>query len=96
MEKVSVTTLKANLAHYLSKLKAGRSFLVTDRGQAVAVLEPLAWTLQVDEAMNQLVRTGQVTPPSQELPEDFFTKPRFKAPEGLLQRFLSEDRKGGR
>lgn len=95
MDKVSVTTLKANLAHYLSKLKAGRSFLVTDRGTPVAVFEPIVWTLRDDVVMNQLVREGQVTPPDHELTDDFFTKSRVKDAKGSLRRFLSEDRESG-
>ena len=91
-ERVSVSTLKANLAHHLSRLKAGHSFLVTDRGIPVAVLEPIAWRPEGDEAMDQLVRTGQVTPPSQELPDDFFVRPGVKDADGSLRRFLSEDR----
>ena len=92
METVSVSKLKGNLALYLSKLKAGHSFVVTDRGIAVAVFEPLAWNPDEIEAMKQLVKTGQVTPPSHELTDEFFTKPKVKDPQSLLRRFLREDR----
>lgn len=96
MEKVSVTRLKANLAHYLSMLKAGRSFVVTNGGLAVAVFEPVAWNREEYEAMNRFASTVQVTPPSQELPDDFFEKSRFKDAHGLLRRHLLEERGSSR
>jgi len=96
VEKVPVASLKAKLAHYLTRLKVGHSLVVTDHGQAVAVFVPVAWDLEKDEAMNQLVRTGQVTPPSQELADDFFKTPRVKDLDCSLRRFLLEERECGR
>jgi antitoxin (DNA-binding transcriptional repressor) of toxin-antitoxin stability system len=96
MEKVPITRLKAAIAAFIAKVKAGHTLVITDHGQAVAVFEPLAWDSEDHEAMNQLVRTGQVSPPTQELPDDFFETPKVKDPEGSLRAYLSEERGTGR
>ena len=47
MEKVRVAQLKANLAGYLGRVKAGCSFVITDRDTPVGVLSPVAWMEKV-------------------------------------------------
>jgi len=42
--------------------------------------------------MRDLVLSGQVTPPSEELPDDFFVGPSVEDPDCSLRRFLSEER----
>lgn len=95
MEKVPIGTLKANLAAYLAKVKAGRSLVITDRSRAVAVLEPVAWDLDQDETLKTLVLSGQLSPASEELPEAFFQTPRVQDLKARLRRFLEEERRSG-
>lgn len=75
-EKVPIAMLKAKLAHYLGRMKAGESFLITDRGRSIAVLEPLGWDLDSDETLRTLVLEGLVTPPSATLSDEFLSWPR--------------------
>jgi antitoxin (DNA-binding transcriptional repressor) of toxin-antitoxin stability system len=96
MEKVPVTRMKAAMAAFIAKVKAGHTLVITDHGQAVAIFEPVAWNLEEDEAMSQLVRTGQVTPPNEELSDDFFEMPKVKDPNGSLRAYLREERETGR
>ncbi|WP_165227035.1 type II toxin-antitoxin system Phd/YefM family antitoxin [Aquisphaera insulae] len=95
MERVPITRLKAELARYLTTLKAGRPFLVTDRGRPVAVFEPMAFD-RFDDATKTLVMTGLVRPPERELPMDFYERPGPKDPEGRVLAYLLEERAYGR
>jgi prevent-host-death family protein len=96
MEKVPVARLKANLAHYLGRVKAGQSLVVTDRGCPVAVVEPVAWSSDEDEATKCLVVAGQISPASAELGDDFFRGPNVQDPECRLRKFLDAERRAGR
>lgn len=74
---VSISHLKKNPTRYLGRVKAGGSFVVTDHGRAVAVLEPVGWDLDRDETLKALVLAGLATPPSAVLSDAFFeTRPR--------------------
>jgi antitoxin (DNA-binding transcriptional repressor) of toxin-antitoxin stability system len=96
MEKVPITRFKASLATYLARVKAGHSLVITDRDQAVAVFEPVSWKPEDDEAMGQLVMSGQVTLPTEELPNDFFELPRVQDAQDSHRAFLSKERGTGR
>lgn len=85
MERMPISKLKANLAASLARVKAGESFLITDRGLPVAVLEPLGWDLDSDERLKALVLSGVLSPPTAELGDDFFRRPRVKRPRGSLR-----------
>jgi len=56
MKTTSVTDLKANLSARLRRVQAGESFLVTDRQQPVALLQPVpspageAWEVRLQAA----------------------------------------------
>lgn len=78
MYKVSVATLKANLAHYLDRMRAGESFVITVHGRSVAVLEPLGWDLDSDETLRALVLEGLASPPTAKLGDDFFARPNMQ------------------
>lgn len=95
LDRVSIARLKASLSTYLAKVEAGESLVITDRGLGVAVLTPVAWK-PGGNPVDALVMSGQVTPPSEELGEEFFlNKPTVKDPDGRLRAFLEEDRSGG-
>lgn len=40
MEKVGIRELKNKLSSYINSVKEGRSFIITDRGSEVAIIEP--------------------------------------------------------
>ncbi len=84
-EKVPITKLKANLALYIGRMKAGESFLVTDHGSAIAILEPLGWEPEADEDFTALVLAGLMSPPSSKLDDAFFQGPRVKDPASTLR-----------
>lgn len=59
MNRVGIRELRQNLSAYLAKVKTGRTFAVTDRGKAVAILKPL----DSDESFwQELVAAGTVIP----------------------------------
>ncbi|MDG3008452.1 type II toxin-antitoxin system Phd/YefM family antitoxin [Paludisphaera mucosa] len=91
MERVSITRLKNSLSAYLAEVKAGTTLVVTDREIGVASITPVSWDLK-DDPMKDLVLSGQVTPHTEELPEDFLKGPRVKDPAGSLRAFLTEER----
>jgi len=53
---VGVRELKAQLSKYLRQVKAGRSFIVTERGKAVGRLVPA--TQSLEEKLDALVNSG--------------------------------------
>ena len=55
-EQVAMRELKARLSECLSKAKAGHIFVITERGEAVARLEPPVQTLEA--RLEQLERAG--------------------------------------
>jgi len=95
-EHISVSRLKAELAHYVGQVKAGRKLVVTDRGKPVAVIEPVVWDFQEDETMKALILKGLISPATEELGDEFFcTPPRVEDPESQLRTFLEEERRCG-
>jgi antitoxin (DNA-binding transcriptional repressor) of toxin-antitoxin stability system len=41
MEKVGIRELKNNLSKYLRDIRSGKSLVITDRQQSIALLEPI-------------------------------------------------------
>ena len=65
MDTVGLRQLKNSLSEYVSRVKAGASVLVTDRGQPVAELRPVASEARGGFrrlSMDDLVRSGLLTP----------------------------------
>jgi hypothetical protein len=48
------------------------------------------------QTANLLKKSGQVTPATDELPDDFFEPPGIKEPDCSFRSFLMEERKRGR
>ena len=93
--RVPVARLKDSLSSCLARVKAGESLVITDRAIGVAVLTPVDWKPRGD-SMDDLVMSGQVTPPSEELGEAFFLQEcSVKDPDCRLRAFLEEERSGG-
>jgi prevent-host-death family protein len=57
MERVGVRELRQNLSVYLRRVKAGERLEVTERGEPVARLEPLA---DADDVITRLERRGLI------------------------------------
>jgi prevent-host-death family protein len=57
METVGVRDLKASLSGYLRRVKEGETIVVTDRGQPIARIVPVA----IPEHVGRLMAEGRVT-----------------------------------
>lgn len=65
MDAVGLRELKNRLSEYVSRVKAGESVLVTDRGHAIAELRPVSKTGRVRSrklSLADLERSGLLTP----------------------------------
>ena len=65
-ERVGVRELRQNLSVYLRRIVEGHSFEVTDRGQPVALLVPLA---TADTPLSRLIAAGRASAPQGDLLE---------------------------
>ncbi|HXS34591.1 MAG TPA: type II toxin-antitoxin system prevent-host-death family antitoxin [Solirubrobacterales bacterium] len=65
MNQVGVRELRQNLSRYLTQIKAGESFIVTERGREVARLMPSG---PVDSPIARLVAERGATMPRGNLP----------------------------
>lgn len=57
MGSVGVRELKSRLSAYLSQVRKGERFVVTDRGRPVAILSPAAETVS-DLRLEAILRSG--------------------------------------
>jgi prevent-host-death family protein len=89
MRTTGIRELKSSLREILAQVKAGESFLVTDRGEPIARIVPVE---PEEDRMARLVRSGAIRPPLRPLDELFWTLPRIEDPEGLLVQFVLEER----
>jgi len=97
MRQASVSQLKATLRSCLAWVKAGEEVVVTERGTPIAKIVPLAKPPAVLPAsLAALAEAGLVTRGSGHVPDEVWTLPRPKAPEGLGRRALTEERETGR
>ncbi len=58
---VGVRELKSKLGSYLQRVRGGRTLVITDRGQPVAELRPIAAGDPDEVAMERLIALGLVT-----------------------------------
>jgi len=63
-DRVGVRELRQNLSVYLVRVGRGETLEVTDRGQAVAVLAPIA---RASSALDRLRLAGQLIPATHDL-----------------------------
>jgi prevent-host-death family protein len=63
--------LKTRLGHYLKRVRAGETILVTDRSEPVAELRPLREADPTRAALQKLAATGLVTLPTLPAPGRF-------------------------
>jgi prevent-host-death family protein len=89
MEKVGVRELRQNLSRHLTRVKAGESLVVTERGREVALLVPSA---ENSDAHARLAARFGATVPVGRL-EDIAAKLGAPgAPAGTTDAFLAESR----
>lgn len=81
MSWVSVSHFKKHLSRCLAAVKGGKTLVVTDRGKPVARIDPVS-AADSDGVLAVLVAAGLVRPATRPLPDDFFTSPRVKYPDG--------------
>ncbi len=65
MDSVGLRELKNRLSEYASRVKAGESVLVTDRGHAIGELRPISKTVTAGLrklSLSDLERSGLLTP----------------------------------
>ena len=95
MKAVNLRELKNRLGGYVREVRAGEVILVTDRGAVVAELRPP--TLEARAAsparsrLERLAAEGKVRLGEPNRPENY-RSPRHRAPAGLADRLLAEDR----
>lgn len=77
MERVGVRELRQNLSRYLSEVKEGESFVVTERGREVARLSPSG---PQDSPIARLVAERGATMPRRDLLELAASSARGPAP----------------
>ena len=93
MRNKGIRELKSSLRETLEQVKAGESFLVTDRGEPIARILPVE---PEEERMARLIRMGAIRPPLRPLDPAVWTLPRAEDPEGLLVRYVLEGRGSSR
>jgi antitoxin (DNA-binding transcriptional repressor) of toxin-antitoxin stability system len=62
LERVGIAKIKASLASYFARMRAGESFIITDRGIPVAKLAPV-YLDPNDRELVHLVSKGLMMPP---------------------------------
>jgi prevent-host-death family protein len=97
MRKASVSQLKTTLRACLAWVKAGEEVVVTERGTPIAKIVPLAQPqAAVPAALAALVQAGLVACGTGHVPDEVWTLPHPKDPEGRGRRALTEERETGR
>jgi len=87
MKTITVTELRTLLGSYLSKVRSGNKFMITERGRPIAMIVPIRG-LEMKRA--RCANSGKAS-----LPADFWTLPRPKDPKGLALRYLLTERDVG-
>lgn len=88
---VGIAKFKARLSEYIELAQKGEEVVVTDRGRPVVRVNRIT---EVSAEVEELVRTGIVSPPRGGLSDDFFTRerpPKIEGP-GALDALLEERR----
>lgn len=92
---VALADFRANLGAHLRSVRAGGEVLILDRGRPVARLVPVSGADAWGGRMEELVRAGQVRPPREPLPSDFWDRPRLEDPEGRMVQAILRERGEG-
>jgi prevent-host-death family protein len=97
MRQASVSQLKATLRACLAWVKAGEEVVVTERGTPIAKIVPVTGSpLVLPTSLAALEQAGLIRPGSGLVPDEVWTLPRPKDPQGLGRQALEEERETGR
>jgi prevent-host-death family protein len=70
MRTATITEAKNSLSALIDRVRAGETILVTDRGAPVAVIEPVAGRVDLEDRLVRLEREGMLRRGSGELPAE--------------------------
>jgi prevent-host-death family protein len=97
MKRATITEAKNQLSAILDRVQAGESILITDRGVAVARLEPVAAHPDQTDRVERLERAGIVRRGVAPLSLDLLRRPAPKLGRGVSAvEALLEERRTGR
>ena len=96
MKAATISETKNNLSAVLSRVKAGETVLITDRGVPVARLEPMSMSGEPTGRRERLVRAGLIRAGSGTVPAEIMDRPSVRLPDGVssLEVVLDERRSG--
>ena len=95
MTKAAVAQLKAQLSHYLRRVKAGEEVIVTERGVPVARIVPIGSAAADDEHLQDIERQGLIRVGTGKLPKGFWKLPRPRDRDASVRRAVAEERNAG-
>ena len=96
MKTATITEAKNGLSSLIDQVRAGESILITDRGLAVARLEPIATTPDPTGRLQRLERAGVIRIGSATSPLERLRRPapRLPASASAVQAVIDERRSG--
>jgi len=92
----SVSELRASLGRYLAYVEQGEEIVVTQRGKAVAKIEPFSMAGEDAEHRLDLARRGIIRLGRGPVSKKFLDRCKVQDPEGLVLNALLEERGSGR
>jgi prevent-host-death family protein len=94
--KAGVAELKASLSRYLERVRAGHEVLVTDRGQPIAKIVPIAAEARRGSRRQRLVRQGLLVPGRGRVRPSLLRPPAgsIKTGRAVLEALIEERREG--
>jgi prevent-host-death family protein len=98
MERATITEVKNGLSAVIDRVRAGESILVTDRGIAVAVIEPVTDQVDLDERMVRLERAGLLRRGAGRIPPEILETPgpKVRDPGNPAVDAIIDERRNGR
>lgn len=97
MKTATITQVKNGLSALIDQVRAGESFLITDRGLAVARLEPVTTAPDPTGRLSRLERAGVIRIGRAAAPLDRLRRPAPVLPTGTSAvRAVIDERRSGR
>lgn len=95
--EATVSQLKDDLNSYLERVKAGDEIVITEGGEAIALVVPFTRGGPTPEEYEEMIRTGVIKPAEKPggVTADFWDLPVPEDPEGIGHKMFLEDREKG-